>query len=241
VDARTGIASADFGLGGGTAGAVYPMEATTYTEPTAEAQRSFASSSGNDTAAGTGARTVEFTYFDGSGNGPYTGEVTLAGTTPVDTTETDIRFIESMRVLTVGSSEANEGTISMYSATGGGGSVIGSIGYASVIPLRGDNQTLWCHHYIPTGWTGELAVMQCAIQSGGSGTSGRFFIRSTQPLVANSAEIVRAGYLLLPGAFQRSFQFHDTIEGFAKLTAYVIPSVNNTEVNCSFDWSEVPS
>jgi hypothetical protein len=239
--ARTGVSHATLEVGSPTAGTLIPVRATTYTEPSAAAQRSFASDDSNDTAAGTGARTVEFIYFDGSGNGPYTGEVTLDGTNPVDTTETDIRFIEKMRVKTVGSTGTNEGTISMYSATAGGGTVIGSIGVGSVLAGIGDSETLWAHHYVPTGWTVQLAVLTVALQSGGTGTTGLYLIKSCYPLVADSAEFIEGGYLLLPGSFQRSYQFTGTVEGFARLLCYAIPGVNNTTMNAAFDWSEVPT
>jgi hypothetical protein len=239
--ARTGVSHATLTVGSPTAGTLIPVRATTYTEPSSEAQRSFASDDSNDTAAGTGARTVEFTYFDNTGDGPFTGEVTLAGTTPVDTTETDIRFIEKIRVKTVGSTGANEGTISIYSATAGGGTVIGSIGVGSVLAGIGDSETLWAHHYVPTGWTVQLAVLTVALQSGGTGTTGLYLIKSCYPLVADSAEFIEGGYLLLPGSFQRSYQFTGTVEGFARLLCYAIPGVNNTTMNAAFDWSEVPS
>ena len=49
-----------------------PVQRTTYTEQTANSQMSIASSSANDTSAGTGARTVEITYLTSTGTGPLT-------------------------------------------------------------------------------------------------------------------------------------------------------------------------
>ena len=68
---------ADFAFGDvtSTTTTIKTVERTTYTEQTTNAQRSFASSSANDTAAGTGARTIKITYYDASGNGPYTETV----------------------------------------------------------------------------------------------------------------------------------------------------------------------
>ena len=159
---------------------------------------------------------------------------------PKSTVATNIRFIESLVVLTAGSSGANEGTITLYNKAAGEGTVVGTIGVGIILVNVGDNRTLWAHHYVPINWTVELAVLTAAIQLGGSGTSGKFFVRKAEPLVANGAEVVVDGILLLPGAFQRSFQFHSQTPGFARLTAYSIPSINNTEVSVSFDWSEVP-
>jgi hypothetical protein len=240
ANARTGVSSTTLALGN-EAGNLTVMRATAYVEPGSEAQRSVSSSSADDAAGGTGARTMRITYFDNAGAGPIEADVTMNGLTDVDTTELDIRFIEKMEVLTAGSGGFNAGIISLHSATAGGGTVIGTIGIGNIHMGDGDNQTLWAHHYVPAGWIVETAVLQAAIQSGGSGTSGRFFLRSAQPLLANSVEHLVDGVLLLPGAFQRLFQFHTKLAGFLRLTCYGIPSVNNTDVAVSFDWSEVPS
>jgi hypothetical protein len=241
ANARTGVSSANLVLGGSTANTLITLRNTVYNEPTAAAQRSIASNDTDDTAAGLGARTVRITYFDGTGDGPFTETVTMNGTTAVNTVATNIRFIEKMEVLTSGADGANDGVITLYTTTGGGGTVIGTIGVGGILATVGDNTTLWAHHYVPVNWTAGNAVLTAAIQQNGAGTSGKFFLRVAKPLVANTTEIIDDGVLLLPGAFQRQFQYHTDIVGFARVTAYCIPSVNNTEVAVSFDWSEVPS
>ena len=239
ANARTGVSSGSLVLGGSTANTQVVLRATAYVEPTAAAQRSIKSASANDTSAGTGARTVEITYFDNTGTGPLTETVTLNGTTAVNTVATNIRFIESMVVKTAGSLLTNAGVLSLYTTTAGGGTVIGSIGTGSLIAATGDGQTLWAHHYCPADRTVEFAVLTAGIQSGGSGTSGQFFVKSIAPLVANAVEKIEGGVLLTTGEFQRSYDFHPKIVGFARLTAYAIPSVNNATVSAAFDWSEV--
>jgi hypothetical protein len=241
ADARTGVSGAFLTLGGGTAGTLVLLRATTYTEPAAAAQRSIASASANDTAAGTGARTVRIAYFDNSGNGPLFETVTLNGTTTVNTVATDIRFIESMEVITAGSLLANAGIITLYGATGGGGGTVGSIGIGTIIASVGDNRTIWAHHYIAAGYTAQLSTFSLGIQSGGGNTSGRFLIRMTQPLVANSADVTVGDVVLVNGSYLRQFQYPLEEPGFARLTAYCIPAVNNCTVAASFDWSETPT
>lgn len=225
-------------LGGGTANTLQIMRATAYTEPAAAAQRSMASANAADTAAGTGARTVLITYYDGAGAGPFTTTVTLNGTTPVNTTATDIRFIEKMEVLTVGSGGANAGIITLFGGTAGGGGTVGTIGYGTVLGATGDNRTLWSHHYVAVDRTAKFSVLVGGIQSGGSGTNGQFFIRAVNPLVANSAEILVGDIILIIGAFERAFTFNPSVTGFARMTGYGIPGVNNTTMTCAFDWSE---
>lgn len=241
ANSRTGVSSGSRTLGGGTAGTLQIMRSTVYTEPASAAQRSVGSSSASDTAAGVGARTIKITYYDNTGAGPLTETITLNGITAVNTVATNIRFIESIEVMTAGSSLANVGTISLFGSTAGGGGTVGTIGIGNILSGTGDNRTLWAHHYVATVYTVQLSVLVVGIQSGGSATNGQFFIRSVQPLIANSAEILVGDSVLAIGTFERIFTFNPKVIGFARLTAYAIPGVNNATISCAFDWSEVPS
>lgn len=153
------------------------IRATVYTPPGTNAQRSIKSSSVNDTAAGTGARSVKITYFDAAMAGPFTETITLNGTTGVNTASTTVAFIEKMEVITVGSGGGNAGTITLTTSTGGAGSTIGTI-------LTGDNRTFWAHHYIAAGKT-------CYIYSyRGSATvaAGAAFLNILNPLDSLTAQ-----------------------------------------------------
>lgn len=85
--------------------------ATTYNEPTSNAQRSISSSSADDSAAGIGARSVRITYYDQVMAGPFTEDVVLNGLSPVNTVASNLCFIERIEVLTVGSSGNNGGVL----------------------------------------------------------------------------------------------------------------------------------
>lgn len=137
------------------------IRATSYIADTVAAQRSVVSSSANDSSAGTGARTIKITYYDNSVNGPFTETITMNGTSAVNTTNTNIRFIEKIEVMTVGSTGANAGTISLKQNTGGGGSTLGSIAVS-------DNSTYWAHHYVPAGKTAHVY----AVRAGATITNG---------------------------------------------------------------------
>jgi hypothetical protein len=136
------------------------------------------STSAADAAAGTGARTVKITYFDQTGAGPFTETVTLNGVTAVNTVGTNIALIERMDVMTVGSGGGNAGTINLQTLINGGGTTIGSI-------AAGDNQTNWAHHYVPTGKTCYVILIE------GSATvvAGGLSINSLNPINANIAQI----------------------------------------------------
>src|SRR5574338_92962 len=122
------------------------MRATAYTQQTSDAQRSLVSSSTDDDLAGTGAKTIQITYYDQDMNGPYIEVIDMAGTTPVNTASTNICYIEKLEVETVGSQLSNIGTITLKAATVGGGATIGTI-------AAGDGTTYWAHHYVPVDKT----------------------------------------------------------------------------------------
>lgn len=165
--------------------------ATSYTEPLAAAQRSIASSSAADTSAGTGARTVRITYYTSTMAGPFTEDITLNGTANVNTVATNIRFVESLRVMTAGSGGNNAGTITMFNATAGGGGVLGTIAV-------NDNQTNWCHHYIGLNKTFFLSQVVCGNQ-GASG--GSLTVLNTFPTISNATDyVVIPQVRTIPGA-----------------------------------------
>lgn len=165
-------ASRAAGYVGTSAVTAVPIRATAYAPQGTNAQRSLRSSNANDTAAGTGARTVRVTYLNTSFE-LKTEDVTLNGTTAVNTVATDIAFLERMEVLTVGTQGGgNAGTISIYTQVAAGGSVWGSIAI-------GDNMTYWAHHYVPTGKTCRVVCMTGSGSVVGGSTT---FNRSGNPL-----------------------------------------------------------
>lgn len=164
-----------FGYVATSATTIVAVRATSYTEPASAMQMELVSSSANDASAGTGARTVRVTYFDGSMDGPFTEDITLNGTTPVDTVATNIRFIEKMETLTVGSNGTNVGTISIRETDG-------SPTYASI--AASDGITYLAHHYVAAG-------RRCCVTriiTGTQGASSSVFMRYAHPLTANGFE-----------------------------------------------------
>lgn len=154
------------------------IRATTYTPQGANAQRSINSTSANDTAAGTGARSVTINYLDT--NFVLKSEtIALNGLTAVATVATDIAFIESIVVATVGSTGGNVGTIQVWTANNGTGAIWGSI-------AASDNQTFWAHHYVPAGVTCYLL----GVVAGATVTAGQTNLnRSGNPLGANLPQL----------------------------------------------------
>ncbi len=210
-----------------------PVNSTTYTEQTTNGQRSIASANANDTAAGTGARTVQITYYDQTGAGPFTENLTLNGTTGVNTVSTTICFIENIKVLTVGSTGSNVGIISLYTAINKGGSVFGTIAATA-------NQTFWTHHYVPSGKTSFISGFSGGTSGTSSSQNGNFVLKATTPTIANSAEIQVSDNVIATGAGNSVARVYNSpiqIVGPARVRALVTPGATSTYTTfASFDY-----
>ncbi len=94
---------------------IWSGTATTIPIPAAAGeQMTLVSTSANDTAAGSGVRTVDVHGLDTNGN-PQTEVVTLNGTTPVNTVRTDWRFNQGIHTNSIGTPyTAAQGVITIY-------------------------------------------------------------------------------------------------------------------------------
>lgn len=236
TSAITGL-GADFSFGDVNTAALTRtlVRRSVYVEQTTNGQRSFASTSASDAAAGTGARTVKLTYLDQAGAGPYTETVTLNGLTRVNTVATNICFIEQMEIVTAGSGGLNAGTVSIYTVPTAGGSIFGSIGSS-------ENQTSWAHHYIPTGKICNITGISCG-HNGTTVGSGALFTLNSRPInVANSVEIQVSDFVRLYGqssTFSRNYSSPIKVSGPARLQMYVTPeTAAATTYRGAFDFFE---
>lgn len=118
------------------------------TYPTTAAAVSIVSADGADTAAGTGARTLEIQGLDADYN-QRIENVTLNGTSAVTTTKTFIRIFR-IKVLTAGSNGGPEGTLTAS---------IGGNTQVTLDPVF-DNQSLHAAYTIPANHYGYLMRMQ---------------------------------------------------------------------------------
>lgn len=104
-------------------------------------QMQVVSSSAEDSAAGTGIRSLYIIYLDADGN-TQAELITMNGATPVLTTATDIRFLQFTYTATAGSVGEAVGTISIQS-------VGGVTTYGVIIP--GQNRSISSARMIPAG------------------------------------------------------------------------------------------
>lgn len=121
--------------------------------PALASQLKVSSSDANDTAAGTGARTVAVSGLDANYE-QQSEVVTLAGQTPVTTSGTYIRCNRQL-VETAGSGAANAGAISVYTGDATAGVPDTAAQIYSII-TAGKNQTLQCNYTMPADRAGFL-------------------------------------------------------------------------------------
>lgn len=153
---------------------IFPaIESTTIPRVTVAESWEIVSASINDTAAGTGARTVSITTLNGS-YGEVTQTVTLNGTTAVALTGTHIA-INAGVVATAGSIGVNEGILTIRVAGGGA---------ARAYLSANDGVLNQCKFTVPTNSRLELysAVIGMTSSLGGGAEAGRFIF-----VVTNSA------------------------------------------------------
>jgi hypothetical protein len=87
--------------------------------PSTGIQMSIKSSSASDGVGGTGIRSVEMHYLDAN-LVPQHETIILNGTAAVLTIATNIRFVQSLHMVTYGSAKSAVGNVNMYNASGAG-------------------------------------------------------------------------------------------------------------------------
>lgn len=206
------------------------VESTAYTEPTTNSTMTLVSSSTNDSSAGTGARTVVVTYLDQTGAGPFTATFTMNGTTAVNSGLSNMCFIEKIVVATVGSTGSNVGILTLKT---GGAATVGTV--AATL-----NQTLWAHHYVPTGKTCYISGFSYGNNASAVGNGGQFVLRASTPTVANTPEIQVSDFLTIVGGSStntRTYLSPIQVVGPSRIKTYVSPYANAATTQfASFDF-----
>lgn len=145
-----------------------------YVPPAAPIQMQVVSSSANDTAAGTGARSVRIYYLD-TNYVAHDETVILNGTTPVLTAATNILRVNKMHVKTVGSSGVSAGNISLQA-------VGGAVTYSYMI--AGRNLARQAIYTVPDGFRLRLEQWQLS-----SGSTGNHFCQHTLAATSDDGEL----------------------------------------------------
>lgn len=114
-------------------------------------------------ATATGALTVKIDYLDASGDEQQT-TVTMNGQTAVDLTPSDVRFVQSMHVATVGSNTVAEGNIRIYKKSDAAlvYNMIAATGNQSMVPHRmvPRGKTLYVVSWVPSESQGKRVAVR---------------------------------------------------------------------------------
>jgi len=207
---------------------------TSYTEPAAQGAFSIRSSSGNDTSAGTGARTVQVNFFNSALTTSNIETVTLNGTSCVNSSTTSARFFEKLIVKTAGSGESNVGTLTLFTGTGCS-TVVGTI-------AANDIQTFWGHHYVLASKTARFTGLSASHNGTTVGSGGVFVIKSLAIGVSNAIEFQVSDFLRLYGqssTTSRNYNSAIKIDGPARIQIYVRPETGTaSEYRAAVDYFE---
>lgn len=205
---------------------------TAYTEQTANFTGSIVSSSANDTAAGTGARTVLITWMNAAGTTVGAETVTLNGTTAVNLVTATKCFIEHIEVLTAGSTGSNVGILTLWTGAGATGVTVGTIAATN-------NRTFWAHHYVQSGKTANITgILHGSSTSVAGGTSSAYLVAKAIG-VANAIDVQVSDTLQKGGATNlvfRSYGSQIQVAGPTRLLMYCLPgAVASNTYTGSFD------
>lgn len=156
-----------------------------YSYPAAATVMTVSSSSANDTAAGTGARTVLVSGLDADYN-EISETVTLNGQSAVSTTKSYLRMFRAY-VVTAGSGETAAGTI--YVGTGTVTSGVPANVYAEI--AHGENQTTMAVWTVPAGYTAYVTggTFSAASNNAAQYVLGKFVIRTPGGVFRTAADI----------------------------------------------------
>lgn len=183
------------------------------------------STSADDDATGTGARTVFIEGVNGTGS-LATEIVTLDGQTEVNTVNT-YDAIERMVVLTVGSGGKNAGII--YAGTGTVTAGVPTVPYSAM--GIGENISLVGHWTCPAGYTGYLVYGKLTVGP----TSGNQYVLGRLKLRQNSGIILTAAKSTISqGEVSYPFTYPIKINAGECITATAQGSGSNNTVSSYF-------
>jgi hypothetical protein len=183
------------------------------------------SDSANDTAAGTGARTIVISGLDANYN-EISETVTLNGQTAVNTTSLFLR-INDMYVATAGSGLTSAGNI--YVGTG----VVTAGVPATLYDLMyvGYNKRTTGHYTIPAGYTGYMVA---GALSAGQPTGSTQVVGRLVTINSNNIRLTQAVVTLNNGFANYDFQLPLAIPEKTDIEASVVASANNNSVSSTF-------
>lgn len=194
-------------------------------------QLTLASSTNNDTAAGTGVRSVDVHGLDIDGNEQHE-IVTLNGMTPVSTIRTNWRFNQSIHGETWGALGHADGTISIYRA--------GDATRVYNVISPGTNMSMNSARMIPAGKTFFMTNLS---MSAADNTSVFVRLRSTSTfehqLTAGLAFLFKGGAVLQNAPREKTFKIPKQFPALSIIKVTAFASSNGASASAEYDgWIE---
>lgn len=204
---------------------VWPADGTV-PHPTVASVLKISSTSANDTAVGTGARTVFIDGLDGNYN-VVSETVTLNGQTEVNTTNSYL-YVNGFYVLTVGTDGHNDGTINAGTGTVTVG--VPAVLYDLISPTY--NQRTTAHFCVPAGYTGFMKVGIVTVGQASGSSPVTAYLKQHGP-----DGVLRVGAVttLNNGSVQYDFVYPYTIPSKNCIGASAIGASNNNSVSAYFN------
>ena len=193
--------------------------------PSAALQLNVSSSSANDTANGTGARTVFLSGLDADHN-TISETISLTGQTAVTTVKSYLH-VNQCYVATAGTSDGAEGTI--YFGTG---TVTAGVPATVYDVIQYDYNTRITGSYtIPAGYTGYISqgLFSAGQASGSTSVTGRLMTRGTDDIRRTAAIVT-----LNNGAADYSFEYPLAVPEKTTIEAQAFASANNNACSSMF-------
>lgn len=187
---------------------------TIWVPPSAASTMTVVSTSANDVAVGTGARTVSVAGLDANYL-EISETITMTGLTPVTTTKSYLR-IHRLTVVTAGTSKSNDGAISISNTSLQG----------SIIAMAG--QSSFSIYTIPANKIGYLHNLHL---TSSKSTDGKFMLRTC----LNGVSRIRHTALLTGGQYDVEFTYPTVLPAGTDIEMRAIASTGNGIVAGSYD------
>jgi hypothetical protein len=169
------------------------------------------SASANDTAAGTGARTVKITYLDALGAETST-TVTMTGTTPVSLGAIHMLAVQYMEVVTSGSGLTAAGNITLRTTT---------VGTQWEMILAAYNRSMSAQYMVPTGFTAYLVYVSTSARN-------------------QSMDIELLATMLEDGTITTAFGTHNAVDVPSNAVANLDLPYHSFPAGVRIKWASVP-
>jgi hypothetical protein len=196
-----------------------------YSWATQAQQLAVVSASANDTAAGTGIRTVRVRYLNSAGV-ESVETVTCSGTTRVNLVATDVYRVNNFNAFTAGSTGVAAGNIDLVRQPGT--QVYARIGTG----YTNSAQAVWT---VPAGKTAYIVGWNCSVAANTSGHWGEMRLRATcnfaGELTAGIFQL-KSGASLVDNAYSRKFDFPLVLPAGTDIMVTVLGEAGASNLNC---------